>query len=127
MSRRNPSRVALAILDHLVADDEPLKGDLLEEFESGRSQWWFWRQVIGLLFCRRRPTSPHLPQDAETFLVGAAVLVLLSFEAVLVTNVMHRLAFGPPLPNISGYLYLLQGRMPGAPASDAMRAPLALR
>jgi len=40
------------------------------------------------------------------FALATALLMLLSFEAVVVTNLVVRIVFGPPFPNISGYLYL---------------------
>jgi hypothetical protein len=42
----NPPRLALALLNRFVPDDEPLTGDLIEEFAAGRSRAWFWRQTI---------------------------------------------------------------------------------
>jgi len=43
-----PPQLATWMLDHLTpADrDEALAGDLLEVFRSGRSNGWYWRQVI---------------------------------------------------------------------------------
>ena len=108
MKTRRPSRLALALLDCFVADDEPLKGDLLEEFEARRSQWWLWRQVIGALVCARAQRPFRLPQGADMAVLGAAMVLLVSFEAVFVMNVVHRLTFGPPLPDIKGYFYLVQ-------------------
>jgi hypothetical protein len=39
-------RLALALLNRFTPDDEPLTGDLLEEYAAGRSRAWFWRQTI---------------------------------------------------------------------------------
>ena len=97
---------------HLVADNESLKGDLFEELENGRSVWWLWRQVIGATV--RHP--PSLTR-VSMFALATALLMLLSFEAVVVTNLVVRIVFGPPFPNISGYLYL--------PALDSPAAPIA--
>src|SRR5579863_6192750 len=48
MSRLAPPLIALWILEHLTPPerDEALAGDLLEEFQSGRSNGWFWRQAL---------------------------------------------------------------------------------
>jgi hypothetical protein len=128
MRAQHPSRLALAIFDCFVADNEPLKGDLIEEFETRRSQWWLWRQVIGAVVCQPRLHS--LPRERTDLLVlGAAVLVLLSFEAVFITNVMHHLVFGPPIANLEGYLARMNlvARMPGLEpsASEVARTALA--
>jgi hypothetical protein len=128
MTARGPSRLALAILDVFVPDNAPLQGDLLEEFEIRRSQRWLWRQVIGAAV--RQPSASWFPTGLEIPLVGAALLVLVSFEVVLVTNVMYRLLFGPPLlidtliqeggHAASGYFYLLQRGLPATGSVDVM-------
>ncbi len=41
-----PPRLALALLRCVASGNEPLVGDLIEEFQSGRSASWFWRQVV---------------------------------------------------------------------------------
>lgn len=47
MKRGEPPSLATWMLRQLTSDrDEALHGDLLEEFHSGRSKSWFWRQVI---------------------------------------------------------------------------------
>src|SRR5215469_13897137 len=48
MRRREPPSLATWMLRHLaVADrDEALDGDLLEVFRTGRSNTWYWRQVV---------------------------------------------------------------------------------
>ncbi len=48
MSRREPPPQATWMLENLTSGrrDEALAGDLLEEFRSGRSDGWYWRQVL---------------------------------------------------------------------------------
>src|SRR5579863_8843545 len=48
MNRLAPPLIALWILERLspAERDEALAGDLLEEFQSGRSNGWFWRQAL---------------------------------------------------------------------------------
>lgn len=124
MNPNHPSRFALAFFDCFVADNEPLKGDLIEEFETRRSQWWLWRQVIGAVVCQRRLRA--LPRERTDMLVlGAAVLVLLTFEAVFITNLLHHLLFGPPLPNITGYAYLSPTPRLDVSASELARTAFA--
>lgn len=48
MKRRNPPALAVWLLNRLgvSAGNEPLTGDLLEEFRSGRTAGWYWRQTL---------------------------------------------------------------------------------
>lgn len=41
-----PTRLALSILRCLSPRNEPLAGDLLEDFNSGRSGLWLWSQLF---------------------------------------------------------------------------------
>jgi hypothetical protein len=47
MSLRRPPTLALWLLEHawVGAYREALIGDLIEHYQTGRSRWWFWRQV----------------------------------------------------------------------------------
>jgi hypothetical protein len=106
MTARQPSRLALAIFDCFGPGSGPLRGDLLEEFAARQSQLWLWWQVAGALVCQQRLFWSEQRPRLDLLVVGAAVLVLVSFEVVFVTNAVYRFVFGPPLPNINGYLYL---------------------
>ena len=48
MKRTEPPQFATRMLEHCTPADrhEVLSGDLLEEFRSGRSEAWYWRQVF---------------------------------------------------------------------------------
>jgi hypothetical protein len=49
MHRREPPPLASWTLEHLTSGerDEALAGDLLEHFRAGRTDGWYWRQVLG--------------------------------------------------------------------------------
>jgi hypothetical protein len=49
---RNPPRLATWLLGRFGFDHQnpPLAGDLLEEFQNGRSAAWYWRQTLGTIF-----------------------------------------------------------------------------
>jgi hypothetical protein len=119
MTHQRPSRLALAVFDRFIPDNDPLRGDLLEEFECRRSQWWLWRQVLGAAISRRPLIRPR--QTLAMTVLGAALLVLASFEAVFAVNVVRRLIFGPAMPDITGYFFLWQKG-----ASIPTRPPLAV-
>ena len=46
MKNVQPPRLAVALLTRFLPDNEPLAGDLLEEFWARKSRVWLWRQVI---------------------------------------------------------------------------------
>ena len=52
MKRTEPPQLAMWMLEHGIPGDcdEALAGDLLEDFRSGRSEGWFWRQALAAWF-----------------------------------------------------------------------------
>jgi hypothetical protein len=118
MTTRRPARLTLMILNGFLAGNEPLTGDLLEEFDSGRSQWWLFRQAAAAALYEIKPTSATMRGDMNTIMLGAGLLGVLSLEVVMVTNVLRRFLFGPPLQAINGYLYFVYRNTirPPAPA-----------
>ena len=52
MRRTEPPPFATWMLEHGIPGDteEALAGDLFEEFRSGRSEGWFWRQALAAWF-----------------------------------------------------------------------------
>jgi len=63
--RSQPPTLAVFLLRHLGPKDnrEVLIGDLLESFREGRSNGWFWRQVlIALLAGVSKGLRLHWPQ-----------------------------------------------------------------
>jgi hypothetical protein len=46
MSSTQPPRVASALLRWMGPHDEALVGDLLEAYRDGKTNWWYWRQVL---------------------------------------------------------------------------------
>jgi hypothetical protein len=60
MKNLEPPRLANALLHRLALDNEPLAGDLLEEFRTRRSQVWLWRQLIAALVMQAL-YAPHPP------------------------------------------------------------------
>jgi hypothetical protein len=48
MRRREPPPIAVWVLEHMTSGDrdEAIPGDLLETFQSGRSNAWYWREAL---------------------------------------------------------------------------------
>jgi hypothetical protein len=84
----HPPRLARLLLDWLAPGNESLRGDLDEEFASGRGSRWYWRQVVSLLAhegtlrVRGRALAKF-----ENVASGLITLTLLGFYAVFVVNV----------------------------------------
>lgn len=72
-----PPKIALTVLRLLAPGTEALAGDLLEQFQSGRSELWLWREVIAAIAagCGRQLQSDRL---------GAAKAVALGWAAMLI-------------------------------------------
>ena len=60
MTPPRPPRLALALLTWLLPENEPLIGDLIEEFRYRRSPIWFWRQTIAAIVLSRRGSRRRL-------------------------------------------------------------------
>jgi hypothetical protein len=126
MTRRQPSRLVLSILDSCVGNDA-LKGDLIEEYASGRSQLWLWWQVFGSVLYQRHEIHAPTVARAQVAVVGAALVGLMCFEAVFATNVVYRVMFGPPMADIWGSAYGFHRTVPdglsfAAPAATFLLA-----
>lgn len=123
MSASHPSRIALAVFDYFISNNDPLKGDLIEEFPVRRSQAWLWRQVLCAIVCQPWPLRFTASGDVQLRVLAAGMLALLAFEAVFVTNAIHRFLFGPPVQDIRGYAYLMPPMFHPVPAAAVQSIP----
>ena len=88
--RTHPPRLATLLLRGLAPPNDPLAGDLAEEFAAGRSASWYWRQVGSAI----AGGWLHNFDLHELFAVQGAVmrfvmLGLLSFCVVTTGQVLH--------------------------------------
>ena len=85
---RRPPRLASWLLEQLAPGNDPLRGDLEEEFANGRTGAWYWRQVVAAV-AQQGPLSVRARGlvAAENFVTGIITLVLIGFYAVFVVNV----------------------------------------
>jgi hypothetical protein len=80
-ARQQPPALAFFLLRHLCPKDnrEVLIGDLLEGFRGGRSDSWFWRQVlVALLVGGSKELRLHWPQICFA-VIGTLVIPLESW------------------------------------------------
>lgn len=88
IASRSPWRVAL--LPYLLGDNEPLVGDLVEEWPR-RSTAWFWRQVLFAVSARAMAGASATlrePQRLSGALGSAAILLILSFQVVVAGSLL---------------------------------------
>jgi hypothetical protein len=116
---KNPS-IAVALLD-LFYRDEEIVGDILEEFEAGRSRAWLWRQVAvavmlrlpyGMVRFERRTQKMQMPIGGLGFVTIVALITIVApgawwfiaagaiggvaLASLLVIATRHRLEHDPP-------------------------------
>lgn len=89
--RRTPRRIAL--LPYLLGDDDPLVGDLVEEWPR-RSHAWFWRQVVFAMLTKAVATASAVlrePQRLTGTLGATAIFLILSFQVVVAGSLLDDL------------------------------------
>jgi hypothetical protein len=91
VSTRQLPRLAVALLERWLPDNEPLAGDLLEASRE-RSRAWFWRQLLFAIASRALLLARTNPRPmAETTLLSLAMLALLGFHAVVAASLINHL------------------------------------
>ena len=70
MTHRAAPRLASWLLKRLGYENEPLAGDLLEEFHDGRTAIWYWRQVMTTILM-------DVPQHMRTYRTAGLLALLL--------------------------------------------------
>ena len=91
MTAVNLCRLAVAVLEYLLTDDEPLAGDLLEAAQN-RSSAWVWWQVLLAVPARIVFSARAHPRDTiERTLVATAMLALLGFHTVVAASLINHL------------------------------------
>lgn len=86
-----PPRIAVALLECCLANNEPLAGDLLEAARD-RGRIWLWRQV--LLAVLARPVAAWRADRSTTTataLVAVSLLAVIGFQAVVAASLVNHL------------------------------------
>jgi PadR family transcriptional regulator, regulatory protein PadR len=83
--------LAIALLEYLVPGEDALAGDLLEASRK-RSAAWLWRQVLLAVPARLwLAMRGHPSATAARILVGAALLAILGFHALVTASLINHL------------------------------------
>ena len=119
MQRHLPTGAAL--LAKLLPDDcEALVGDLIEEFQNGRSRRWFWRQLAHAVLTQNS-TSLAAARRAVLAVVPApaavAIMAVIAFEVVVSAALLDRLL---TLTSFDGASDLLQSSAAWVPPTVAV-------
>lgn len=77
---RKPPVCATRVLVCLGLQDESFVGDLIEEYDAGRSRTWYWRQVLSaVLLGSIRHMGAHPTRALVAVMTGWATLLLFFF------------------------------------------------
>lgn len=103
MTMREPPRLAAWLLKRAVtgARSEPLLGDLLEEYQAGRTSGWYWRETIValLFFVRRKALALFWHRGANVIVRLAAQFALLIWLIAVAASYRQHCPAPPVLLN----------------------------
>src|SRR6202008_4743928 len=81
MTPRQPPHLATLLIRHWTAND-PLAGDLHEEYQAGRTDAWYWRQALAAVVAEWRGMDIHELFAAKGLFMQCVMLALISICAV---------------------------------------------
>jgi|SRR5215831_5937062 len=86
-----PPKLAKGLLERFSPQNEPLAGDLIEAFRSGRSSGWYWKQVFfAILIALPERMRKHLALFIDT--VACSAVTSIAWFSIF-PNVAHGSAF----------------------------------
>lgn len=91
--KKTRTPLQLALLPYFLGNDEPLVGDLVEEWPR-RSSAWFWRQVVFAMLGKAGATvsvALREPQRLTGALEASAIFLILSFQVVVAGSLLDDL------------------------------------
>ena len=89
MSASEPPRVATWLLKRLAASGkrESLVGDLIEQYQQGRSRAWYWRQAIAAIFGSiANDIRAHKLLALRAAILGLVLYQLAAFPVIFLSN-----------------------------------------
>jgi hypothetical protein len=94
MTLLKPPKLATWLLERLTSGyhNDPLAGDLIEEYGRGRSRVWYWRQVlIAILVSTGRNVAPRILSVARTVLFHLATEVSAVLVIITMVDLFRRM------------------------------------
>jgi hypothetical protein len=73
-----PPRLAMFLLSRLTKRTDSVLGDVVEQFQSGKSELWFWRQVVGIVAQMVVRDIQRSPVLVVTVMASGAILTLIT-------------------------------------------------
>src|SRR5207248_2914606 len=76
---------------------ESMVGDLLEQYQRGRGRFWFWRQVIAIVFLELFRGTRRLLLSTNRFAIKegiALILLIAALSAILLSDIWQLGLFG---------------------------------
>jgi preprotein translocase subunit SecY len=110
MTEQQPPALATWLLKRAARGNEPLVGDLLEEYRRGRSALWYWRQVLTTVVVGGSKAAALALGVVAVYLIGsyvsipganASVVALLERRAVGTPCQLFSVMFGGQLAGIT--------------------------
>jgi len=108
MTTLEPPRLARTLLHRLALDNEPLAGDLVEEFRRRQSRLWLWRQLIVALVIQTL-YAPHPPVALNLTPVDPVVAEWLMWKKLDRKKKVN--LTGSPIEGIGGLTMVILGFM----------------
>ena len=93
-------------------EHEAVIGDLSEQYQSGRGRFWYWRQVLAIVFLRIYREAPRVmfaTNVARVRQAFALIFVATALSTVLLTEIWPLFVVGILGGGIAGGLMLLRG------------------
>jgi hypothetical protein len=88
-----PPRTASALLQRLTQGTESALGDLVEQFQSGKSRWWYWRQVVGVIAHKAFEDLRHSPALVVAVITSAVIVTLITPLVIVTIMTIDQMLF----------------------------------
>jgi hypothetical protein len=122
-------RLRIAVLNWFLDDNEPLAGDLIEEYEH-RSRTWFWRQLMIAVLIRivlGLAETLRDPARMVAALASAAMFLVLCFQVVVAGSLLAIVLPGARVAGQGWLALVVLSSLPLGWATGSLVCPLRAR